>query len=183
MTSPRVLVTYHSDDGQTARIAIHIGERLRANGVSIEFLTLEDSPGPDGFDGVIVGDPVHVGHHSRAVRRWLTEHVDAIEARPNGFFQVSLTSATDDESQNADARRTVDDLLDHTGFDPDMVGMFAGALVYSRYGWVKRRVMSRIAATKTGDTDPSRDYEYTDWDAVDAFADDFLAHLSAVDRA
>lgn len=182
MTSPRVLLSYHSDEGQTARIAIHIGDRLRANGVNVEFLTLEDSSGLDGFDGVIVGDPVHVGHHSRVVRKWLSEHADAIEARPNAFFQVSLTSASDDEVHNADARRMVDELLDQTDFDPDMVGMFAGALAYSRYGWIKRRVMSRIAATDTGDTDPSRDYEYTDWEAVDAFADDFLAHLRAGDR-
>ncbi|MFB6354044.1 MAG: protoporphyrinogen oxidase, partial [Halobacteriales archaeon] len=30
-----------------------------------------------------------------------------------------------------------------------------------------------IAADATGDTDTSRDYEYTDWDAVERFAASF----------
>ena len=51
----------------------------------------------------------------------------------------------------------------------------AGALVYSRYGWFKARMLRRIVAKNGGDTDMSRDYEYTDWAAIDRFADDVLA--------
>jgi menaquinone-dependent protoporphyrinogen oxidase len=181
MTGPRVLITYHSDNGQTARIADHIAKRLREVLATVSVETLEDNPDPEGFDGVIVGDPIHVGHHSKALRRWLGQHVDSVEQRPNAFFQVSLSSATADEVHTTDARRMVDELLGETDFDPDLVGLFAGALTYRRYGWLKRTAMKRIAARATGDVDTSHDYEYTDWDAVDAFADDFLAHLTAVD--
>ena len=34
-------------------------------------------------------------------------------------------------------------------------------------------VMKRIAKKEGADTDTSRDYEYTDWDAVAEFAKDF----------
>jgi menaquinone-dependent protoporphyrinogen oxidase len=37
--------------------------------------------------------------------------------------------------------------------------------------------MKRIARGATGDTDTSRDYEYTDWDAVETFARDFVAFV------
>ena len=54
------------------------------------------------------------------------------------------------------------------------MGLFAGALVYTRYGWLKKRLMRSIAKRDGSDTDMSRDHEYTDWDAVDEFARDAL---------
>ena len=50
--------------------------------------------------------------------------------------------------------------------------MFAGALVYTQYGWFKRRVMRVIARREGGDTDMTHDHEYTDWQAVEQFARD-----------
>lgn len=54
---------------------------------------------------------------------------------------------------------------------------FGGALRYSEYGFLTRLVMKRIAADATGDTDASRDYEYTDWDEVESFAADFVEYV------
>ena len=58
--------------------------------------------------------------------------------------------------------------------------MFGGALAYSRYGRFTRWIIRRIARSKNLGTDTSRDYEYTDWRAVDAFARHFIAPASAV---
>src|SRR5262249_4218420 len=63
--------------------------------------------------------------------------------------------------------------------DPKVVGMFAGALMYTRYGWIKRHIMRSIEAKEGRDVDTSRDYEYTDWDAVDEFARTVLALAAA----
>ena len=75
--------------------------------------------------------------------------------------------------------RLVQQFIDATGLDPEMVGLFAGALAYTRYGWLKRAVMKRIVASEGGNTDTSRDHEYTDWDAVDDFAADVYALAAA----
>jgi len=88
------------------------------------------------------------------------------------LVQVSLTSTNPDEEHTVAAQRLVHELLDHTGYEPDAVGLFAGALVYTQYGWLKRHVMRAIAKHEGGDLDTSRDYEYTDWNAVDLFAAD-----------
>lgn len=56
----------------------------------------------------------------------------------------------------------------------------AGTLRYTRYGFFKRFLMKQINKREGGDTDTSRDYEYTDWDAVTAFANEFLGRLEAV---
>jgi menaquinone-dependent protoporphyrinogen oxidase len=51
--------------------------------------------------------------------------------------------------------------------------VFRGALQYSKYGPIKRRVVQAFAAVGGHDTDTSRDYDYTDWKAVDRFATAF----------
>lgn len=60
------------------------------------------------------------------------------------------------------------------------MGLFAGALLYTHYGFLKRHMMKRITSSKgSADTDLSRDYVYTEWDGVRRFAEDFLAGLPA----
>ena len=170
----RLLLTYHSDEGQTAKVAGHITATLRNLGATVEVATAEDDPSPAGFDAVIVGDSIHMGKHSRSLRRWLTSHADDLDEIPVALFQVSLTSATHDDEHDAEANRLVQQLLDATGLDPDIVGLFAGALAYTRYGWLKRSLMRRIAAAQGDDTDATRDHEYTDWEAVEQFAVDAM---------
>ena len=54
----------------------------------------------------------------------------------------------------------------------------AGALPYTRYNFLVRFVMRRISKAEGGDTDTSRDYEYTDWAAVDRFAVEFVEDVT-----
>jgi menaquinone-dependent protoporphyrinogen oxidase len=62
------------------------------------------------------------------------------------------------------------------------VGLFAGALAYTRYGFLLRWVMRRIARSRGGrDLDTSRDYVYTDLDSVRRFAEEFLASVVPAD--
>ena len=53
----------------------------------------------------------------------------------------------------------------------------AGALPYTKYGWLKKWIMRRIVAKAGGDTDTTRDYEYTDWNDVREFARAFAQRL------
>ena len=79
--------------------------------------------------------------------------------------------------------------LTGTGWRPTVTKPVAGALLYSRYNPFKRWMMKRIVQKGGGDTDTSRDYEYTDWDDLRAFADEFGslvqddAPIRGVDRA
>jgi menaquinone-dependent protoporphyrinogen oxidase len=56
-----------------------------------------------------------------------------------------------------------------------MIKLVAGALRYTKYNFFVRWMMKRIVAAAGGDTDTSRDYEYTDWQDLRAFADRFSA--------
>ncbi len=177
-----VLVVSHTSEGQTARIADHIAAVLRALGDEVEVHDVAGAPAPEHYDGVVVGDAIHAVHHSKALTRYVTDHVAVLNKVPAALFQVSLTSANPDDEHTATAQRLVQELFDRTGFDPDLVGLFAGALVYTQYGWFKRRVVRAIARREGGDTDMTRDHEYTDWQAVEQFARDLhkLVQANAV---
>ena len=168
----RILLAYHSDEGQTAKIALRISARLRELDAFVDIAAAEEAPSPEDYDGVIVGDSIHVHHHSRELRKWLTEHQGALASMPVALFQVSLTSSKHDDESDHEANQMVGELLSETGLDPDLVGLFAGALAYTRYGWLKRHLVRRIAASRGQDTDMSVDHEYTDWEAVEEFTND-----------
>jgi menaquinone-dependent protoporphyrinogen oxidase len=169
---PQILVTYHTVEGQTARIAERIASVLRTTGSQVDLAAVDEAPAPDGYDAVVAGGSIHAVHHSRGLVHYLKQHASTLNEMPTALFQVSLTSTNPDEEHTATAQGMVHELLEKTGFEPDIVGLFAGALVYTQYGWFKRRVMRAIVKREGGDTDMSHDYEYTDWSAVEQFARD-----------
>jgi menaquinone-dependent protoporphyrinogen oxidase len=81
----------------------------------------------------------------------------------------------EDEVAKADARRIQREFLDRHGWAPERTASFAGAIAYTKYNPLVRWVMRRIARKAGGSTDTTRDHEYTDWERVDAFADEIAA--------
>lgn len=176
---PRVLLLYATVEGQTARIAERIARTLREKGHSIEMLPA-DAAQPDldpaAYDAVMVGASIHYGHHPAYLRKLIRRHRDALAARPCAFFSVSL-SAGGPNPKPAAAQRYLDKFMRKTGWQPPLTASFAGALKYSLYGPIKRRVMIVFVGLGGGNTDTSQDYEYTDWDAVDRFAGAYAQRL------
>jgi menaquinone-dependent protoporphyrinogen oxidase len=174
------LVLYGTGEGQTEKVATRIADVLRERGHEATLADAAKMPADlvlDDVDAVLVGASVHVGKHQPAVRRFVEANLDELAERPTAFFQLSLSSAVDDEERRAEAAGYVESFLDATDWHPDRIGRFGGALRYSEYGFLKRLLLKRIARDATGDTDTARDYEYTDWAEVEAFAADFAAFV------
>ena len=171
------LVVYSTGEGQTRKIAEFVVTTLEADGHTaraVDVAAPPDDLDPDAYDAIVVGGSIHVGRHSPALVEFVCEHRDVLGERPGAFFQVCLSAAADDPERRAEADRYAAEFQETTGWTPNRVAVFAGALRYSEYGLLKRLVMKRIARGATGDTDTSRDYEYTDWDAVTAFTTEFI---------
>lgn len=175
---PSACIASASLEGQSDKIADRIAQRMATHGIEITRLRLPHDSGADlsSFDGIVLGGSVHVGHHARSLADFVRANSEALGHRPTAFFSVSLSAAGSSPKQHADAQRLLEEFLYETRWSPTLARVFAGALRYSRYGPMKRWLMRRIAAKAGGDTDTSRDHEYTDWDSVDAFADEF-GHL------
>jgi menaquinone-dependent protoporphyrinogen oxidase len=174
----RILVVYGTTEGQTRKIAEFIGETLRARGHVARVI---DAAAPEArqvqpvYDGVIVGGSLHQGQHQGALTHFVKDNLDWLRGLPRAFFSVSLGIASRDADEVKDARRLARQFVDETGLDAGIVGCFAGALLYTKYDWLKRFIMRRIAEKEGGAVDTSQDHEYTDWNEVAAFVDEYLA--------
>lgn len=170
-----MLVIYATVEGQTARIVERIVERLNGAGHRVTAVRArEEEPLPEvaPFDAVIVGASVHYGHHPAYFARALHRQKDALQGKPSAFFSVSL-SADGPGANRPAAARYMRKFLAKIGWQPRAAVAFGGALRYSEYVWWKRELVRLFVRVAGGDTDISRDYEYTDWAAVAQFADAF----------
>jgi len=176
---PRILLLYATTEGQTELIAERMAHTLREKGHNVDMLPADTDPArldPAAYDGVMVGASIHYGHHPAYLRQLIRRHRSALAARHCAFFSVSL-SAGGPRPKPAAAQRYLDKFLRKTGWQPNMTASFAGAVKYSVYGPIKRRVMIVFVGLGGGETDTSRDYEYTDWAAVERFAGEFAQRL------
>ena len=177
----RVLILYATVEGQTERVAEKIADLLRGAGHRVDLQRArraQEAFDPGAFDGVIVGASVHYGRHPGYLRALLRRQQAALGARHTAFFSLSL-SAGGPGARPAAAQRYLKTFLRRSGWQPRLAGVFGGALRYSRYGPIKRLVMQAFVGLAGGDLDASRDYEYTDWDAVARFAGAFDQALSS----
>lgn len=179
----KLLIVFGTTEGHTRTVAEWIAGTVRARGHLADVLDAASHPAaaePDEYDAIIVAGSLHYGRHQPSVVRFVRDSLPALRHLPSALFSVSLTAARKDPEHRAAARRCVNELLDATGWHPDRVFLVAGALAYSRYGWAKRQLMRWIAWREGGDTDASRDHDYTDWDELREQVDEFLG---VVDRA
>jgi len=176
-SAPRFLVLYGTTDGQTTKVAAAIGEALSAAGMTAEVANAAGlwDPAPEEFTGVIVAASVHAGGYQRAVVRWVTSHAAALRQRPTVFVSVCLGVLEHKPEVDQHLQSIMEKFFTETGWKPTETKVVAGALKYRQYNWLKRWMMKRIVAKAHGDTDTSRDYEYTDWKDLEAFTRRWLA--------
>jgi menaquinone-dependent protoporphyrinogen oxidase len=179
-----VLIVYGTTDGHTAQVADRLARELRAAGHEVTVhdaaaLDLADSPA--GFDAILVGGSVHLGKHQPALEEFVRAHRDELAAKPSALFSVSMAAAAGPSGRES-ANRYVAQLTEKTGWQPRQTATLAGALLYTRYGFLKRLFMKWINRRAGHDTDTSRDFVYTDWNAVDELAHQFARRLAAGPR-
>jgi menaquinone-dependent protoporphyrinogen oxidase len=181
----KIAVLYDTEEGQTAKIARTIADSLDQEGYQV--ITYDLRRLPQDFDletcrGIILGASVHVGKHSPPCTEFVTQNRELLNRLPSAFFSVSLSAAGESQRQQQDAQRVLDEFLSDVDWTPNVQTTLAGALLYRQYGFFKRRLMKWIAKREGGDTDTTRDFEYTDWDEVQRFVNQFTGQLQAEAR-
>jgi menaquinone-dependent protoporphyrinogen oxidase len=177
---PRVLVVYGSTDGQTRRIAERMAAVLVSQGQEVQTVDSAAAPAdiaPGDFDAALVLGSVRMGKHQQALADFVRKFRLELDAIPNAFISVSLSAARNKPSAQREVAKTFQHFVTRTGWRPNARLAIAGALPYSRYTLRIRLVMKLISWMTGGDTDTSRDYEYTDWELVEDFARRFASAL------
>ncbi len=180
----QVLVVYATREGHTRRIAEHVAATVRGRGHTADVVDAANPPAGfslDPYAGAVVAASVHVGKHEKEIVHFVKAHRSELERIPAVFLSVSLAEAGAEDPAKipehraqaaAEVQRIIDAFLKETGWHPSKVRAVAGALSYSKYNFVIRFVMKRIARAQGVSTDTSRDHEYTDWAALDHLVDE-----------
>lgn len=182
MSSP-ILFCYASHDGQTRRIAERIVARLATHGVATDLVDLSrrrpDAADVSAASAVVVIAAIRYGHHLPPARAFVDAHREALARKPLAMISVNLT-ARKPEKRTVAGSVYLRKWVEASGLRPTIATAVAGMLDYPRYGWFDRMMIRLIMKITGGPTDPKLTVEFTDWDRVDALADEIAALVPGV---
>ncbi|MGL4859816.1 MAG: menaquinone-dependent protoporphyrinogen IX dehydrogenase [Enterobacteriaceae bacterium] len=165
-----VLLLYSSHDGQTRKIANHIAQQLQGKLLcELRDLQQNEPVNLNDYRAIVVGASIRYGHFNRRLAQFVTRHQDVLNQKPSAFYAVNLT-ARKVEKRSPETNVYTRKFLQKSPWTPQLSTVFAGALRYPRYRWFDRVMIQLIMRMTGGETDTSKEIEYTDWQQVNEFA-------------
>jgi len=166
----KTLILYSTRDGQTKKIANYIAGIIHEN---VDVKSITDMYELANYDRIIIGASIHYGHFNKALYKTLEKHTVLLNQKTTAFFGVNLT-ARKPEKSTPETNVYVRKFLQRITWKPTMSAVFAGALFYPRYNFFDRIMIQLIMRITGGETDPTKEIEYTDWQKVRSFSEVFL---------
>lgn len=175
----KTLILFSSRDGQVHKIATHIAGVLTERQNEVELIDLHGVNSIDlsRYQWIIIGASIRYGHFHKSLNRFIKRYYQTLNTMSGAFYSVNLTARKADKrtpQTNVYTRK----FLAQSLWQPDRSVVFAGAVRYSQYLWYQRLMVRLIMTITGGETDISKDVEYTDWQQVTDFANE-IAGLSA----
>ncbi|NIF24503.1 menaquinone-dependent protoporphyrinogen IX dehydrogenase [Candidatus Pantoea multigeneris] len=169
----KALILYSSRDGQTQKIAKAIAEAMAPQQASdVLDLNRPNTIKWADYDRVLIGASIRYGHFQPALPKFVQQHLPELQKRISGFYSVNLT-ARKAEKSTPQTNAYTNKFLSQSPWQPDCCAVFAGALRYPQYRWFDRVMIQLIMRMTGGETDASKEVEYTNWDQVRRFALEF----------
>jgi menaquinone-dependent protoporphyrinogen oxidase len=171
------LLLYSSRDGQTQLIMQRMAQLLSKQIVCrVADLHQLSTPDWDRYQRVMLGASIRYGHFHPLLWRFVQQQAGALNQRSSAFFCVNLV-ARKLEKRTASSNPYLRKFLQRSPWHPTLCAAFGGALYYPRYRWFDRLLIQLIMSFTQGEIDPTKEIDYTDWQQVATFAQQF-AHLS-----
>ncbi|MEB6338394.1 menaquinone-dependent protoporphyrinogen IX dehydrogenase [Serratia rhizosphaerae] len=169
----KALILYSSRDGQTHAIASYIANKLQ-EAMCCDVVDLLQAENVDlgQYQRIMIGASIRYGHFHPALDKFVKRHAERLNQMPSAFFSVNLTARKSDKRSPQTNPYTRKFLLS-SPWQPTQCAVFAGALRYPRYRWFDRIMIQFIMRMTGGETDSSKEVEYTDWREVERFAQEF----------
>lgn len=169
----KMLVLHSGVYGHTHRVCQHMRPALEAAGFEIDFHALPgEAPDPNGYDAILIGASIRNGKHNPAVLQFIDSHSAQLADKPSAFFSVNLV-ARKPHKNTPETNPYVKAFLAASPWQPDRLGVFGGELDYQRYSRFDRAVIRFIMWMNKGPTAPDTKTDFTNWEAVSTFAEDF----------
>jgi len=170
-----ILIVYGSGEGQTAKVCEFTAERLRGRGHQVTVLPGKRLPRDfniDQYGALIVAASVRMMKYQDYIVDFARTYHTQLDTLPSAFISVSMSEAGGHFQQ-----QWLDKFVEECGWKPARFASFAGALMYRKYNFFTRWTMKKISKKTGFTTDTSKNHEFTDWDKVGHFADEFAIAL------
>ena len=177
----KILIIYGSLEGQTEKISNRIAELIRDQNHHITTLSGDNLP-PDfsknDYDAVIIGGSIHMNKYPLCISNFVSKNRDWLNNVPSAFFTVCMAIDSKRAKSKEQAIRYGQNFLAQTEWNPIFSETFAGAVKYTKYSFIIRFIMKLISMREGGSTDTSQDHEYTNWESVERFTENFLINIT-----
>lgn len=173
----RLLIAYATTDGQTRKIAEHCADRLRHGALLVDVGPVAGAgrPDPGAFDAILLLGSVHFDRLQRPLLEFVENHADVLTTRPTLMAVVSMTAATGTSDDLAALEARLSKGFAQAGWTPARLLHVGGAIRLGSYGFLRRWLVRAEAARRSIALDSSGVAELTDWKALDAAIDGWLA--------
>ncbi|MDD1795617.1 menaquinone-dependent protoporphyrinogen IX dehydrogenase [Enterovibrio makurazakiensis] len=171
----KALLLYSSREGQTVKILRFIEKELAAT-YQCELVDLHEKPEVDftQYDKVMIGASIRYGHLNKKLYQFIEKNLSKLNSGKVAFFCVNLT-ARKPGKDTPEGSVYVQKFLKLSPWQPELIDVFAGALYYPRYRFFDRIMIQFIMKMTGGETDASKEVEYTNWERVKGFSKQFCA--------
>jgi menaquinone-dependent protoporphyrinogen oxidase len=181
----RAAVFFATREGQAERVAQRVARDLRERNLHVDIIDVKDVRGSIdwcAYNAAFVIASVHAGHHEKEMIAFVRHYRDELDERHAPFLSLTLSQAGAElpgntlvqrETARGDALKMITGFMKDTGWHPEHTMPVAGALMYSKYNFIVKWVMKRIAHKAGFDGPANRDYEFTNWPAVDRFVAEY----------
>lgn len=178
----KIAIIYFTREGQTQRIAEHLFRTLSHDfSCDLFSATLADRIDWQQYDGAIIGASIHYGHFDRRFHQFVQKYREQLVRMSAAFYAVNLV-ARKAEKNKPETNPYMQKFLRTSVWQPDLCAVFAGALRYPHYGWLDKTMIRLIMKMTGGETDTTKEYEFTDWQQVDHFACQYRQFLLSAVR-
>ena len=167
----KVLFLYATTDGQTIKICKHIQSQLPE--YHCEFQNLDNGDVVDFslYEKIVIGASIRYGHLSKNLYHFIEANLEALKQNKVAFFCVNLTARKEEQGKDTpEGSVYMRTFLKKSPWTPKLQAVFAGALRYPQYKFFDRIMIQLIMKITGGETDTTKEIEYTNWDKVSNFA-------------
>jgi len=170
----KALFLYSSREGQTKKIFNYIQAELSEYDCELLDLHSIETVDFSQYERVLIGASIRYGHLNKKLYQFVERNLSSLQENKTAFFCVNLTARKEEQGKDTpEGSAYIKTFLKKSPWQPQLIGVFAGALYYPRYNWFDRTMIKFIMSMTGGETDTSKEIEYTNWEKVALFANKF----------
>ncbi|MFA0347026.1 menaquinone-dependent protoporphyrinogen IX dehydrogenase [Vibrio sp. F13] len=168
----KALFLYSSREGQTKKILNYIKEEMNEFECELQDLHTISNVDFAQYDRVLIGASIRYGHLNKKLYKFIDANLAQLQSNKVAFFCVNLTARKEDQGKDTpEGSAYIKKFLTKSPWQPTLIGVFAGALYYPRYNWFDRTMIRFIMNMTGGETDTTKEVEYTNWEKVSLFTE------------